>query len=92
MRTASIALMLLTLPLLGALAADKPVPRPLKPAVGGDVSVMGYGDRETTCRQWTDGCRTCARNESGDPLCSNIGPACQPVAVTCSQRAEPAKK
>jgi hypothetical protein len=91
MKRLSVVLFLMTLPLLGALAADKPVPRPLKPA-GGEVSVLGYGDRETTCRQWTDGCRTCTRGETGDPLCSNIGPACQPVAVTCSQRVEPAKK
>jgi len=90
MKAVSIALMLMTLPLLGALAADKPVPRPLK-ATGGDASVVSYGDREKTCRQWTDGCRTCTRAENGDPLCSNIGPACQPVAVMCSQRIEPAK-
>jgi hypothetical protein len=89
MKRLSVGLVLMTLPLLGALAADKPVPAP-KPAAA-NVSLMSYGDREKTCRQWTDGCRTCTLAENGDPLCSNIGPACQPSAITCSQQMEPPK-
>jgi hypothetical protein len=56
-----------------------------------DASIHGYGDRDTTCAEWTDGCRTCRRDEAGAPVCSNIGPTCQPAAITCSRKVEPAR-
>ncbi len=46
------------------------------------ASLQAYGDRDKTCAQWTDNCRTCTRTD-GKPACSNIGPACQPAAITC---------
>jgi hypothetical protein len=61
------------------------------PAAAEEASLHGFGDRDKTCQEWTDACRTCKRAENGDPVCSNIGPACQPQAITCVRRTEPAK-
>jgi hypothetical protein len=36
------------------------------------------------CGRWTDECVTCTRGtESEAPVCSNIGFACQPKAISC---------
>lgn len=36
------------------------------------------------CSRWTDDCVTCTRDADGEaPVCSNIGPACQPKAIRC---------
>lgn len=48
-------------------------------------TIFNFGERDAACLRWTDGCRTCTRED-----CSNIGIACQPVAPTCSEKA-PAK-
>jgi hypothetical protein len=48
--------------------------------------VYNYGDVDNTCIRWTDHCRTCSRGTGGDPICSNIGIACQPAEVECSER------
>ncbi len=53
-------------------------------------TVHDYGAIEKTCLRWTDGCRTCIRAPDGSWTCSNIGIACQPVAVSCTTRQEPA--
>jgi hypothetical protein len=42
------------------------------------------------CAVWTDRCVTCQR-DAGKVTCSNIGIACQPVAVVCV-RPEPAEQ
>lgn len=68
-----------------AMAAELPVPS------ADDISVQGYGEKNKTCQEWTDGCRTCSRPESGEAVCSNIGIACQPKAITCAKRADPPK-
>lgn len=60
-------------------------------AASGEVSIHAYGDSNQTCMEWTDGCRTCRRPESGDPFCSNMPIACQPVAISCARRVEPPK-
>jgi hypothetical protein len=65
--------------------------RPPQLADVGEVSLEGFGDRDPTCQQWTDGCRVCARAEGDQQFCSNIGPACQPTAISCAQRRAPAK-
>ena len=54
--------------------------------------MLGYGDREKTCTEWTDGCMTCSRGGNGDPVCPNIGIACQPKAISCATPSEPAKQ
>jgi hypothetical protein len=83
-------LTMLILALLLTLGASSPQ-RPPRLADAGEVSLEGFGDRDPTCQQWTDGCRTCARAEGGQHFCSNIGPACQPAAIRCGRRSEPAK-
>jgi hypothetical protein len=64
---------------IGALARQ---PEPAKVAAE-EASIYGYGDSNKTCQEWTDGCRTCRRSDAGEAVCSNIGIACQPKAVTC---------
>jgi hypothetical protein len=87
MHAVATALALAALLLVGASAQQ---PRP--DATAEEVSMLGYGDRDRTCAEWTDGCMTCQRAENGDPVCSNIGIACQPKAITCAKRSEPAKQ
>jgi hypothetical protein len=65
------------------------VPTPTPPA--DDPSIHSYGDRDKTCIAWTDQCRSCERGDNDAIFCSNIGIACQPAAITCSRRSEPAK-
>lgn len=72
---------------LGAAAAQTPAQDPKAE----EASLHGYGDTDKTCQEWTDGCRSCRRLESGEPLCPNIGIACQPKAITCAKRAEEKK-
>ncbi len=89
MKRLAVAPLFVAFSLLAALAADKPLPRAATP--DRDLSLQGYGDSYKTCQEWTDGCRTCARQEGGEPGCSNIGPTCQPAAISCVRRSEPAK-
>jgi hypothetical protein len=71
-------------------AQDAPaVPATPEPPAGGEPpTIHRYGDVDNTCQRWTDGCRTCSRGEAAAPLCSNIGIACQPAAITCTARIE----
>lgn len=71
---------------LGA-SAQTPAPDP----AAEEASLHGYGDRDKTCQEWTDGCRTCVRSDAGEPLCPNIGIACQPKAISCAKRVEEKK-
>ena len=76
---------------LGAASASaqdntaKPQPAPATPV---EASFQGYGDREKTCQEWNDGCRTCRRDGS-KVSCSNIGIACQPTPVACTRHDPP---
>ena len=81
--------MLAALLLVGA-SAQRPEPKPAD-ATAEDISIHAYGDSDKTCQEWTDGCRTCLRSDAGEPVCPNIGIACQPKAVTCERRAEEKK-
>jgi hypothetical protein len=56
-----------------------------------ETSLHAYGDSDKTCQEWTDGCRTCVRSDAGEPLCPNIGIACQPKAISCTRRSDPPK-
>jgi hypothetical protein len=60
-------------------------------AASEEASIHGYGAATPTCEEWTDGCRTCSRPGGGGMLCSNMPIACQPVAITCARKADPAK-
>ncbi|MGZ8388643.1 MAG: hypothetical protein ACXWVE_10505 [Rhodoplanes sp.] len=79
---------------LGAASAqaqdNQPKPE-AAPAAPPTVSIQGYGVSDKACLEWNDGCRTCRRPETGETVCANIGIACQPTAVTCTRRREPAK-
>jgi hypothetical protein len=66
-------------------ASAQQVPRPPEIAAE-EASMQGYGDRDTTCAAWTDGCITCRRADNGDPLCPNIGLACQPQPIRCMRK------
>jgi len=80
----------LWLSLTAALAqTPEPVPPPQGPA--DEASIHGYGDRDKACAAWTDKCRSCERADDDTVHCSNIGIACQPAAITCTRRKEPAK-
>jgi len=72
---------------LGGSSAQAPAP----PSVAEEASLHGYGDADKTCLEWNDGCRTCRRPEGGETVCSNIGIACQPAALTCTRRTETPK-
>jgi hypothetical protein len=80
---------------LGAVTLGRDTPLRLAENAPGstsdEASIHAYGDNDKTCLQWTDGCRTCGRPENGEAFCSNIGPACQPVAISCARRVEPPK-
>lgn len=89
MHAAATVLALAALLLVGASAQQRPVP--LDPN-SEEASMLGYGDRNKTCSEWSDGCMTCSRAENGDPLCPNIGIACQAKAITCAKKSEPAKQ
>ena len=88
MHAAATVLALAALLLVSASAQQRPAP--LDPN-SEEASMLGYGDRNKTCVEWSDGCMTCSRAENGDPLCPNIGIACQPKAITCAKKSEPAK-
>lgn len=55
---------------------------------GGAASPVPVGSlvhhNQPNCARWTDDCVICARDPAGgQPLCSNIGVACQPQAIRC---------
>ena len=90
MHAIATALALAALLLVGA-SAQQPQPAP-PDAASEEASMLGYGDCEKTCAEWSDGCMTCSRAENGDPVCPNIGIACQPKAIACTKKSEPAKQ
>lgn len=78
--------------LLAAVMAVAEQSAPIGQPADEPPSIHRYGDVDTTCQQWLDGCRACSRGSDGAPVCSNIGIACQPKAVQCTSRKEiPAK-
>jgi hypothetical protein len=81
--------LLFTAMLAGAAAAQT-LPPPVITTPVSDASIHNYGDREKSCAEWTDSCRTCRRTEAGEQICSNIGPTCQPAPITCTRKTEPA--
>src|SRR5512140_1942341 len=61
--------------------AEDPIPAEEHEA----LPIQHYGETDKACLQWSDGCRICSRGAEGKPaVCSNIGIACQPAAVTCT--------
>jgi hypothetical protein len=62
-------------------------PASKSPAPASNVSIQAYGNRDSSCLVWTDGCRNCDRTDNG-PSCSNIGIACQPGPIQCTKRSK----
>ncbi len=84
----SVPPLMIALVLASAASAQAPSqPTPAQEA----ASMRGYGDSEKTCQEWTDACITCQRSDAGEPVCSNIGIACQPKAISCTKRVEEKK-
>jgi hypothetical protein len=89
MRILTIAILaaVLAAPAFGQTAAPAAPPPPAD-----DPSLHAFADRDKTCTAWTDQCRACTRAAAGEVHCSNIGIACQPVAITCTARQAEAPK
>jgi hypothetical protein len=82
MRTVTTLALMLMLAAASPLAqADAPKPEPLRT----DRPVEAFGDTDTGCRGWTDGCRLC-RKVGDDPVCTPVGIACTPGRVVCTAR------
>ena len=64
-----------------SLAADLPL-KQQQPAASATTSPMT--PPTATCREWSDGCRSCQRVTDGEVSCSNVGIACVPKAVQCT--------
>jgi hypothetical protein len=71
-----------------SLAADLPLKpeQPAAPAAAGPLAPP-----TATCREWSDGCRTCQRAEGGEVSCSNVGIACVPKQATCTAADAPGR-
>ena len=82
----AIALLTISLACVAARAAELELP-PSRPSE--NVSMQ---KGPPNCSRWSDGCVNCARDDkSAEPVCSNIGIACQPKAITCLSRASAPK-
>ena len=77
---------------LAAAFSQQPAPPETPAPATESPSIQAYGDRDATCVRWVDSCRACSRGPDGAPLCSNIGIACQPKQVECTERKEEAPK
>jgi hypothetical protein len=63
-----------------SLAADLPL-KPEQPAAPAASPMI---PPTATCREWSDGCRSCQRAPDGEISCSNVGIACVPKATQCT--------
>jgi hypothetical protein len=73
-----------------ATAADLPLaPAPKSEPAQAPASPLA--PPTATCREWSDGCRTCQRAAAGEVSCSNVGIACVPKAAQCSASDTPAR-
>ena len=86
MRSAAAIVLVVAAFALGA-SAQTPPPTPAQE----EASLHSFGDIDKACQEWTDGCRACTRPENAEPMCSNIGLACQPKAISCTKRIEEKK-
>jgi hypothetical protein len=64
-------------------AADLPSEPKSAPAPAGP-SILAPPD--TSCLEWTDGCRTCQKLAPDSMPCSNVGIACVPQPPRCLRR------
>jgi len=67
-------------------AADlplKPAPPARSTAPAKPAATSPLAAPSATCQEWSDGCRTCQRQSSGEIACSNVGIACVPKDAQC---------
>ena len=76
----------LWLVLVGGIRTGTAADLPQSPPVS-NVPIQRYGEHDKLCLAWSDGCVTCSREG-----CSNIGIACQPKKITCTQRQKEPEK
>ena len=50
-----------------------------------ELTVLNYGKDNKACVAWSDGCVSCRRADGEQSHCSNIGIACQPKEISCSE-------
>ena len=58
---------------------------PAAPAPAVPSAAVGFGDRDRSCAEWTDGCVVCQRGDEG-AACSTPGIACVRHAVQCLRK------
>ena len=68
-------------------ATPQPTPATPTPAATPDPTLTAYGAQYPNCREWTDSCSVCVRDDAGKLRCSLPGIACQPKAIACSKEA-----
>jgi hypothetical protein len=66
-------------------AAPEQVPEPPPPMtkVPLDIPMEAFGTANPDCVEWTDSCRTCARDPENRVSCSTPGIACLPQDIAC---------
>ena len=80
MRHCRLAVALLVL--AGSACAARSAEIEIPPLRGHDKVSVQKGP--PNCGRWTDGCVNCSRDDKDEqPVCSNIGIACQPKAIRC---------
>jgi hypothetical protein len=64
-----------------------PMPEPPPPAksVPPDIPMEAFGTANPGCVEWSDSCRTCARDPENRISCSTPGIACLPQDITCKK-------
>ena len=65
-------------------SAPVPAPAPKPAPVQAPTGSSPLAPPTATCREWSDGCRTCQRAVDGAVSCSNIGIACVPKNAACT--------
>ena len=68
-------------------AAPEQVPEPPVPMhkVPINIPMEAFGTANPECLEWTDSCRTCARDAENNISCSTPGIACLPQDVACKK-------
>ncbi len=74
-----------------SLAAANEAPAPANPPAvvpppAEELSLEGFAAQNPLCREWSDGCSICARDDKEAPHCSTPGIACQPETIRCRRK------
>jgi hypothetical protein len=86
---AALCLVVLALAASSTFSRADDTPAPTAPLSSEALSLQGFGAQNKQCREWSDGCSTCLRDEKDAPHCSTPGIACQPTPIVCRQTKAP---